>query len=310
MFISTTSHLFYIIVMNFIVKLLRKYDCFLIVIDKFSRRLILISRYVIDFAVSWSRKMLFRLQSIDWDISEAIISNRDLKFISNFWKKIFRQLEISLLMITVYHSQINELSERFNQTIEIAIRYLIICNLDLDWWLILSALQTQLNNSSNSTTRLSLNEIIYDFKIKDSLSLLYLDSIESMINDIIQRRLKYRAKATDATVFANTKTKIYYDARHTSLLLNFDDKTYLRLNHDYQLSEKSNRKLSPQRCGSFLVKRRVERLTYELKISKNWKIHSVIFVTQLKSYLFVENLYSRLKSNHLDFVKIEDDTSQ
>ena len=310
MSISTTSHSFHTIAMNFIVRLLEKYDCLLIVTDKFSRRLMLISRYVIDFAVFWSRKMLSRLQSTDWDIFETIISNRDFKFISNFWKKIFRQLELSLLMSTVYHSQTDELSERSNQTIEIAIRYLIICNLDLDWWLILSALQTQLNNSSNSTTRLSLNEIIYDFKIKNSLSLLHLDSIESMMNDITQRRLKYRVEAIDATAFANTKAKIYYDARYTSLLLNSDDKAYLRLNHDYQLSEKSNRKLSPQRCGSFLVKRRVERLTYELKISKNWKIHSVIFVAQLKSYSSIENLYSRLRSNHSNFVEIEDDISQ
>ena len=233
MFIFTTSHSFHIVVMNFIVRLSKKYDCLLIVTDKFSRRLMLISRYVTNFVVSWSRKMLFKLQSTDWNIFEAIISNRDFKFISNFWKKIFRQLEIFLLMSTVYHSQIDELSERFNQTIEIAIRYLIICNLDLDWWLILSALQTQLNNSSNSTTRLSLNEIIYDFKVKNSLSLLHLDSMESIMNDITQRRLKYRAETIDATAFADTKTKVYYDVRHTSLLLNSDNKTYLRLNHDY-----------------------------------------------------------------------------
>ena len=130
------------------------------------------------------------------------------------------------------------------------------------------------------------------------------------MNDITQRRLKYRAKTVDATAFANTKARVYYNAKHTSLLLNSDNKIYLRLNYDYQLSRNSNRKLLSQRCDLFLVKRKVERLTYELKISKNWKFHSMIFVAQLKSYSLIENFYSRFRSNLLDFVKIEDDISQ
>ncbi len=42
---------FYIIVMNYVIKLFNKFDYLLIIIDKFSRRLQLILDYIINFAI-------------------------------------------------------------------------------------------------------------------------------------------------------------------------------------------------------------------------------------------------------------------
>jgi len=82
----------------------------------------------------------------------------------------------------------------------------------------LLTLQAQLNNSLNVAIEMAPNEVIYNFKIKKALLLLH-DS-KLVRDDIVNKRLKYRAKAIDVTTFANAKTKIYYDARHTSLMLN------------------------------------------------------------------------------------------
>ena len=49
MFISTAPQPFHIIIMNFIVKLLNKYDCLFIITDKFSCRVLFIFDYFIDF---------------------------------------------------------------------------------------------------------------------------------------------------------------------------------------------------------------------------------------------------------------------
>ena len=49
--IFIASQSFHTIVINFIVKLSDKYDCFLIIIDKFSRRILFIFDYFIDFVV-------------------------------------------------------------------------------------------------------------------------------------------------------------------------------------------------------------------------------------------------------------------
>lgn len=61
--------------------------------------------------------------------------------------------------------------------------------------------------------------------------------------------------------------KIRYDVRNKSLLLRFENKVYLRLYKTYSIHDQ-HKKLKNQKCELFIVKRRVERLTYELNISK------------------------------------------
>jgi hypothetical protein len=51
------------------------------------------------------------------------------------------------------------------------------------------------------------------------------------------------------------------------------------------------------------VKRRVKRLAYELELFKTWRIHSVMFVTQLESAS--EDSYKRFKFDHFDFVLVK-----
>jgi hypothetical protein len=134
-------------------------------------------------------------------------------------------------------------------------------------------LQEQLNNNSNVVIELTSNEIIYGFKIKKTLFLFHDDHPITLRDDysisstnLFNKRLEFRAKAFEATTFANAKAKVYYNVRHQSLLLNLGDKVYLKLNHEYHLSSKSSKKLSPQRCDPFLVKKRIDRLAYLLEL--------------------------------------------
>ena len=145
--------------------------------------------------------------------------------------------------------------------------------------------------------------------LRDDLSeLLFNDDELSSNIDLSAQRLKYRRKAVDVIVFVNAKFKIYYDVKHTSLLLNFDDYVYLRLHHEYQLFDKLNKKLSQQRCEFFLIKKRVKRLVYELDFFSTWRVHSIMFVAQLES-IFDDDSYHRFKSKHSNAMKIENDTS-
>ena len=216
---------------------------------------------------------------------------------------MFKKLSVNLLFSFVYHSQIDDLFERSNQTIEIALRYLTSEYSDLTWVSMLSTLQISLNNALNVSIERFLNEIVYDFKIRKTLTAL---NIENHIN-IEKERFRHRAEAVDVTSFAAVKFKIYYDVRHQSLLLKSDDQTFLRLNHEYFLSEKSNSKLFNQRIESFLVKRRIERLIYELELSSQWRVHSVVSIAQLKP-MFDTNSYNRYRSHHSAFVHMKEDT--
>ncbi len=114
--------------------------------------------------------------------------------------------------------------------------------------------------------------MIYKFKIKKTLFLLHDDYSITLHDDhfilnIFSKRLEFRVETIDATIFVNAKTKIYYDAKHYSLLLNLNDKIYLRLNYEYHLFKKLSKKVLSQRCDSFLMKKRVNHFVYLLELS-------------------------------------------
>ena len=323
MSLSTSCQSFHTIIMNFILVLSRRvrenreYDCAFTIICKFSRRLIIVSNKMIWSIEQWVDVVLVRLQIANWKISIVIIFDRNRKFLFDFWIAFFKRLEINLLMNTAYHSQIDDLSKRFNQIVEMTLRFLITENSNIDWIKILSTLQFRLNNSLNVVIEFTLNEVIYDFKIREVMTTVVFnfqqtidDNLFIVIFDIKSKfetnKFQYQKKVDDVTSYVNAKIKIMYDFRHQSLLLNSNDKIFLRLHRDYNLFDNLRSKLSNHRCDFFIVKRRVDRLTYELDISTRWKIHFVVFVIQLK---FVSNKvvdsYNRSRLNYLDEIEVE-----
>ena len=305
------------------------FDCIFNVTCKFSRKLQSIQDKIIYFVVTWANLLIDRLQLIDWDISLIIISNRDFKFLSKFWTILFERLSINLFFSSIYHSQTNDQSERINQIFEIAFRYFIIEHSELNWVEILSALQLIFNNALNAFIERIFNEIVYEFKMREILHVVVISVVvvdfvaidfaaaafaiskknidsktKQQLTKIEQTRFRYRIEAADVIFYVNAKFKIMYDARHVFLLLKSSEKTYFRLHHEYTLSDKLNRKLFNQRCDFFLIQKRVDRLIYQLTLSFQWKIHSVISITQLKFYSN-ENSYQRFRSNYFDEVEIE-----
>jgi hypothetical protein len=298
--------------MNFIFALSKNMNIALIVTCKISKRVTIISSKFIWTTLNWAETLLDRLLIANWDISEKIISNRDSKFISDFWKILFSKLDTKLLMSTAYHSQTDEQSKRTNQIVEIALRFFLIENSHANWISATSLIQASLNNSFNVVIELSFNEIMYEFKTRDTLSFLVAEKFEQIsqfkiLSLLNQTRYRNRCEIANAVFFANAKVKILHDRKHQSLFFKSRKKIYLRLHKDYNLFEIINKKLFQQRCDSFTIKRRVKRLAYELDLLKRWKIHSIIFVTQLKSAS--TNSYKRVRSNHFDFIFVEKNIS-
>lgn len=87
---------------------------------------------------------------------------------------------------------------------------------------------------------MTFNKIVYSFKIKKVLSLLYKKN--PIRNNIINKSLKYRIETIDVIVFVNAKIQIYYDAKYTLLILKSSDCVYLRLNYNYYLFDKFSKK--------------------------------------------------------------------
>ena len=151
-------------------------------------------------------------------------------------------------------------------------RFLFTKNFDIEISKTLLILQISLNNSSIFITRKLTTKFIYETKIRNVVFCLTVKFDQDLnnskkINIFKDTRLEFIKKTKKATFFVNVKVKIYYDVRHKSLLLKFEDETYIRLHHDYKLFNQINKKLKNQRCESFKIIKRVKRLAYELQLS-------------------------------------------
>ena len=313
------SHLSYhTIIIDFVLTLFiqtHDFDCMLIVTNKIIRQHLLIQSKIIWDVAKWIDVLLDQLQRNNWNIFANLISNRDFKFCFDFWRTIFDRLNIKLLMNIAYHSQINNLSKRINQTMKIALRFLVVENFDVNWITTLSTLQFRLNNNINAIIDKIFNEIIFDFLSREVIIAIINVSIDLKKSFTItlidfksfeRDRFVFWKKISNVIFFAIVKIKITYDFRHQILKFNFDDQVYLRLHRDYFLLNKHNFKLSNQRIDSFLIKRRVERLVYEFDLSFQWRIHSIILIAQFEFISSSNDSYHRFRFDHSNVVKIED----
>ena len=69
-----------------------------------------------------------------------------------------------------------------------------------------------------------------------------------------------------------------YDSKHIRINLKKNSYVYLRLHHDYIISDIINKKLFSQRVKPFKIFKKIKNLTYYLKLSFVIKIYLVMFI--------------------------------
>jgi hypothetical protein len=255
--IQTLTLLFHTIIIDFVIALSSAFNdmnSLLFTTDKFSKRINLMLDKNTWFASEWVTVWLDFLQREKWDISRAIISNRNSKFLSVFWKATFNHLDVILHFTIAYHLSTDQQFERINQTIEIVMRFTLMQNQITNFTKLLSSIQAFMNNSVNAFIDFFFNEVLYDFKVIEILNMLNLAALtrvddENSLTTLEQEREILRTKTEEAISFANAVMKIRYDQIRTSMQLNINDFVYLTLHKEYIQLDLINRKFSKQRLN-------------------------------------------------------------
>ena len=99
-------------------------------------------------------------------IPNTIVYDRDVKFLSYFWKTLWGKLGTKLLFSTTFHPQTNGQTKVVNRTLTTLLRSIIQKNLK-NWEECLPHMDFAYNRSFHSTTNWSPFEVVYGF---DSLS--------------------------------------------------------------------------------------------------------------------------------------------
>ena len=201
---------FHIIIINFILILFvfkNDFDVVMSIFDKFIKRVIIVIDKNTWFVVEWKTTLLNRLNIVDWDLLKTIISNKNFQFFSNFWKTVFKKLNVLLLYFIAYHFQTNDQSKRINQTMKITLRFLMTTMNDFTQWSkMLSKIQRYINNVNSITIDKNLNEIFYDFTSIQIFDLWTFFSNKSIDNETSQKfnffiAIRVRVKIVDFIVF-------------------------------------------------------------------------------------------------------------
>ena len=303
--IATPAIPFHTLAMDFILALpfIDDMDCALTVTCKFTKKSMALAGKSTYGAEDWANILITALMARDWGIPHAVISDRDRKFMSAFWRAIFKKLGIELLTSTAYHPQTDGQFERTNQILEIALRFWLSNPENKDWIEALPYLTASNNNSANASTGFALNELSYGFRVNDTLGLLE----DLPAEDYSRLRQIKRESAEEAMAFANVMHKLRYDANHAAANIKIGGKAFLRLHAGYTISGLINEKLSQQRVGPFKVLAKVGTLAYKLELPPIMQIHPVISIAQLEPAPEGADPYNRFKSSNSQPVTTEED---
>ena len=133
-------------------------------------------------------------------VPKTIVSDRDVKFLSYFWKTLCAKLGIKLLFSSAYHPQTDGQTEVTNRTLSTLLRVLIKKNIK-EWEACLPIAEYAYNRARYSTTGKSPFEVVYGFNPLSPL-------------DILPLPLQERTNL-DASARASYIKKMHEDTRHT-----------------------------------------------------------------------------------------------
>jgi hypothetical protein len=119
-------------------------------------------------------------------VPTTIISDRDAKFLSHFWRTLWLKLGTKLLFYTTCHPQTDGQTEVVNHKLSTMLRAILKYNFKL-WEKYLPHIEFAYNRSVHSTMKLSLFQLVYGFNPRAPIDLLPLPPSETTCFDASQR---------------------------------------------------------------------------------------------------------------------------
>ncbi|PKI47872.1 hypothetical protein CRG98_031746 [Punica granatum] len=144
-------------------------DSILVVVDRFSKMAYFIPCHKSDDATHVA-DLFFKEVVRMHGIPMSIVSDRDPKFLSYFWKTLWAKLGTKLLFSTACHPQTDGQIEVVNRTLSSLIRAVVNKNLK-SWDTCLALVEFSYNGSIHSTTRKTSFKVVYGFNLITPLDL-------------------------------------------------------------------------------------------------------------------------------------------
>jgi hypothetical protein len=222
---------------------------------------------------------VFKLHSMP----EALISDRDKVFTSQFWQALFKLSKTELRMSTAYHPQTDGQTERVNQCMETYLRcFISSCPSKWSKWLPLA--EFWYNTTYHTAIKTTPFQALYGRPPRYLGITAASVPIVKDLQEWLQERQLMTALLRQHLHRANNRMKYFADRKRSDRSFQVGDWVYLRLQPYVQtsLAIRSNAKLAFRFFGPFQVEAKVGTLSYRLKLPESSKLHPVFHVSQLR----------------------------
>ncbi|WZY72146.1 hypothetical protein YC2023_004386 [Brassica napus] len=213
----------------------------------------------------------------------SIVSDRDTKFTSAFWKAFQKALGTKVHMSTAYHPQTNGQSESTIQTLEDMLR---ACVLDWEgnWGKYLPLAEFAYNNSYHSSIEMAPYEALYGRACRTPLCWTEVGERRDLDPAMVQETVEQVEMLKSRLKVAHDRQKSYADKRHKDLEFQVGDLVYLKM-RTFQGGSKTRKlkKLKPRFMGPYPILERIGAVAYRLGLSAELSdFHDVFHVSVLR----------------------------
>ena len=290
--------------MDFITKLPKtlrnQFDTIWVIVDRLTK-----SAHFIPIRESYSLEALSNIYLKEvvarHGVPISIVSDRDARFTSHFWRKFQEDMGTSLNLSTAYHPQTDGQSERTIQTLEDMLRACII-DFGGTWDSHIPLVEFSYNNSYHSSIGMAPYEMLYGRKCRTPICWGEVGHRSICGTELIMKTVEKVETVRERLKSAQDRQKSYADKRRRPIEFNVGDKVMLKVSPWKGVMRFRKRgKLSPRFIGPFKIIARIGKVAYRLELPEELsRIHNTFHVSHLRKCLADDALYVPLEEIELD----------
>ncbi|RVW54342.1 Transposon Ty3-I Gag-Pol polyprotein [Vitis vinifera] len=218
-------------------------------------------------------------------LPQSIVSDRDVKFMSYFWKTLWAKLGTQLKFSSSFHPQTDGQTEVVNRSLGNLLRCIVRDQLR-KWDNVLPQAEFAFNSSINRTTGYSPFEVTYGLKPKQPVDLIPLPTSvhTSQDGDAFARHIRdIHEKVREKIKISNENYKEAADAHRRYIQFQEGDLVMVRLRPE-RFHPSTYQKLQAKKAGPFRVLKRLGENAYLLELPSNLHFSPIFNVEDLHIY--------------------------
>jgi hypothetical protein len=215
----------------------------------------------------------------------SIVSDRDARFTSKFWRALWQHFGTKLAMSTSFHPQTDGQTERANRSLEDMIRAYVNNKQD-DWDCHLPALELATNNSKQASSGFSPFYLNFGYHPNLPANLIVQQNHNPTATDFIEQLANDLEIAKTNLLDAQARQAKYANESRREVIFELGDEVLLStVDHRLRSFSGISQKLLPKFVGPFKIKKVISSVAYELDLPVTMKIHPVFHVSKLRKYI-------------------------